>query len=828
MALSFKPVMVEDNGSRRTAEQEAERKKKQEQQQAMAADPRANVQMAYSTPSGQSTTPAAAKTPYEQRKAEIKAGVNKAQPISYAAPAAKKAEEPEEETPKPNAGNGMTAPAHKQYKSSTVDEELATLQKDNPDQYGGFKAPAESKTAAPQTVAEATETETTKPRRSGENRAEANTEAITYTGGDIARKTTGTGTAAQTKAAMTEDEERRWYEENGLSWAAPTTGTGTVSNGLADAERQKAQQRANAYAASKRAGYEADQTAIDNAAAYNAGRKRALEVAEGIGIFGQEAEEYADRLMAAGVIAPQNVSQATQQQSIWDKINSGINASTAQQQARTDQVLNTYGNRNTQGAANNQQAAQEWANAYAASKRAGYDYTPAASQAAIEAANAYAASKRAGYEYTPPEEPKTIIDRINEGIASSTEQQAPRTDQILQTYANRNTQGAQTDQQKAQQWANAYAASKRAGYEYTPPVNRIDTASRTEADYGTTPERARALEVAQSMGLFGPEAVEFADRIVSSGTYNFKPNEAQIETKAENDYLDRMYSNEQWQGMTDEQKNAAKENAQTNAEAVLANYRVGTPGGQRFDALQGTDKQQETSASNESQSNNKTTNPNRPGAAAEVASWEQNQGWVSTNNKEGVVIDESTKPKVGNKSGTTTTDALGNQKTDSSKTTGTTSDKNPKGTQYLTPSYGQGGKVVKLPYKSGGYTEAELMALGNKAYGTKYGSNVYEGYYKAPDGNYYPVDQEKAAYYLKNGYSYEGWEEPMRDYYKTFGTFYGYRPDWKTAGKSTGGGYSYSPRSYSYSSGGSSNARFGRGTTANNGLYWNGLASWSA
>ena len=168
-----------------------------------------------------------------------------------------------------------------------------------------------------------------------------------------------------------------------------------------------------------------------------------------------------------------------------------------------------------------------------------------------------------------------------------------------------------------------------------------------------------------------------------------------------------------------------------------------------------------------------------------------------------------------------------------------------KGTKFI-PSYGQPGTGVKLPYKSGGYTAADIEAAGNKARSDrKYydGSKAYEGYYLAPDGKYYPVDQEKAAYYIANGNSYKGWEEPMREYYKTFGTYYGYRPDWKTAGglntwkqntASTpripaGGSYSNN-NSLSYApsaSGRSYGSSYGRGSTPNNGLYWNGNTSWS-
>ena len=161
----------------------------------------------------------------------------------------------------------------------------------------------------------------------------------------------------------------------------------------------------------------------------------------------------------------------------------------------------------------------------------------------------------------------------------------------------------------------------------------------------------------------------------------------------------------------------------------------------------------------------------------------------------------------------------------------------PKGSTYFTPSYGQGGKGVKLPYKVGGYDENDLKDAGNNSYGTtSNGKNAYEGYYYW-NGKYYPVDQEKAAYYKANGNSYKGWEEPMREYYKTFGTYYGYRPDWKTAGGLNQWKNNTSPsRSYSnYSSSKltytppSSGRSYGRGSTANNGTYWwNGLTSWNA
>ena len=142
-------------------------------------------------------------------------------------------------------------------------------------------------------------------------------------------------------------------------------------------------------------------------------------------------------------------------------------------------------------------------------------------------------------------------------------------------------------------------------------------------------------------------------------------------------------------------------------------------------------------------------------------------------------------------------------------------------------------KGVKAPYRKGGYTAEEIEKMGNKARSDwKYynGNKAYEGYYLAPDGKYYPVDQVKANYYRETG-SYNGWDEGMRDYWNTFGTFYGYRPGWRTTGRlggGGGGGYS-SSRSYSYSGGGGSRSggSGGSSSAANSGYYWNGNTSWS-
>lgn len=124
--------------------------------------------------------------------------------------------------------------------------------------------------------------------------------------------------------------------------------------------------------------------------------------------------------------------------------------------------------------------------------------------------------------------------------------------------------------------------------------------------------------------------------------------------------------------------------------------------------------------------------------------------------------------------------------------------------QTLPASYGQGDKVVKAPYRKGGYSAAELEAMGNSPYKDYRGYDAYEGYYyNYNDGQWYPVDQDKANYYNRYG-TYRGWDEGMRDYYNTFGTFSGYTPNWRNTGKkSSGGGRSYYRGGNSYSRNGS-------------------------
>ena len=155
--------------------------------------------------------------------------------------------------------------------------------------------------------------------------------------------------------------------------------------------------------------------------------------------------------------------------------------------------------------------------------------------------------------------------------------------------------------------------------------------------------------------------------------------------------------------------------------------------------------------------------------------------------------------------GTGTTSGSGSSTGNGSSTSSSSNTVIPRRSQVSDPSYKQGGKVVKAPYKVGGYTDSELEAMGNRPYENYRGTKSYEGYYQAPDGAWYPVDQQKAEYYQQY-HTYNGWEEPMREYFDTFGTFSGYTPTWKDTGKNYAYLGGYNPNgggNYSYSGGGS-------------------------
>ena len=133
------------------------------------------------------------------------------------------------------------------------------------------------------------------------------------------------------------------------------------------------------------------------------------------------------------------------------------------------------------------------------------------------------------------------------------------------------------------------------------------------------------------------------------------------------------------------------------------------------------------------------------------------------------------------------------------KSTGTANEAAiPKGSLRLRTSYGQTKQVIKAPYRVGGYTEAELVAMGNETRKDLIGPGgtaLFEGYYKAPDGRYYPVDQGKANYALSRGMTnpyqywyYYGYTPDKEAYRNVFGTYYGYTPSWRTTAYSNASG----------------------------------------
>ena len=423
-------------------------------------------------------------------------------------------------------------------------------------------------------------------------------------------------------------------------------------------------------------------------------------------------------------------------------------------------------------------------------------------------ANAIAASRRAGYEYNPP---ATQSRWAGQSTGNTVQPQRAVNPDTLQ-------------------WANDYAASRRAGYEYTTFDQKVASDPELTAQYneiyrrvldnGTAQnaEEARAYAVnamAPELG-YNPKGV-----LASSIPATYYQPLAETEN-AQTQYEDRAKA---YQSAYDKAKASGMSTSEAEAAGVAA--------AQEVYARQHPQRRTGTSTETPTTGGSTTGRSGVNAALEDIMNGQSAEDFVKNYGASKRENYEATPQSIQNAVKVNESKGVESTATASKESGTTTSSKNPKGTTYFDPSYKQGGKGVKLPYKSGGYTEAELMAAGNKAYGTKYGANVYEGYYQAPNGKYYPVDQEKAAYYVRNGYSYDGWEEPMRDYYNTFGTFYGYRPDWKTAGRTNSSGgsgvsYSYSPRSSAVSAAGYGSGRsYGRGTTPSNGLYWNGNTSWS-
>ena len=147
----------------------------------------------------------------------------------------------------------------------------------------------------------------------------------------------------------------------------------------------------------------------------------------------------------------------------------------------------------------------------------------------------------------------------------------------------------------------------------------------------------------------------------------------------------------------------------------------------------------------------------------------------------------------------------------------------PYGTKVV-PSQDGKSTVTLLPYKKGGYFIEDLQDLGMQpkdnwrkdqfGYDTQ-GQPYFEGYYyNRQDGKYYPVNYEKARYAIEKNHAtspyqkniYNGYDQDMNEYYKVFGTYYGYTPSWRTTAFANASGAGKSGGGYSWNTGGNSNS----------------------
>ena len=421
-----------------------------------------------------------------------------------------------------------------------------------------------------------------------------------------------------------------------------------------------------------------------------------------------------------------------------------------------------------------------------------------------------------------------------------------------------------TARRLAEQFTRDYGAGRRAGYEYVPPTPAITPNPYTVPGTPVTPQQAsepgrsnpsptvqgeptvEALAKQYNIPvtvLDNPDFRQVYDNLKAQGQTNasalsnayarFAGKQADATNKQVNDRVKEIEAG--MENVSKEEHDAIKKQVQ-DAMGFVNDY-----GASKREGYEYVPPRTSTAGTSPAATTPETGN-NRPGADAEVNSWDgtttgssQNMPGMGRPNNDTYQVTDTTQLSGTTNGGTNNGTNTGtNTGTNNGTTTGTTNGNVPKGSVTFEPSYGQGGTGVKAPYKTGGYTEEELIAMGNNNYGKdKYGNSAYEGYYKW-NGKYYPVDQEKANYWRANGGSYKGWEEGMRDYYKTFGTFYGYRPDWKTAGRNipSGGNRYYSRKTYNYNNnnnnnGGGGSANYGTGSTPNNGLYWNANTSWS-
>lgn len=510
--------------------------------------------------------------------------------------------------------------------------------------------------------------------------------------------------------------------------------------------------------------------------------RQALQAAAAAGLNGTAAEEFANQLVAQRRITNQTPARRTGEERAEAQAPTGSRPVTG---AQTTPAI-TWGG-----------SAQPAANGTAAG-------TPASSQGS---------ATPAGLTFEPLTTTEAIAAGVQQSIRDYQQEQAAATEARRAAIAGqRQTAQRAADQAAAQQDAASGRGNADlffAAVNTNPDLKNYydDLVYRAkETGMAQTDQEAQAYAIRAMAPEMGYNANAIVQQTGVPASY-YQP----AETKSSQEkYQER---NRAYQDSYD----SVIRNGGTPAEAEAAGIAAARAVQQRQEEQDRAGVESRTSnETGSSGQDSRLSNISRQGAAEEVATWEASPSDPRENMQQ-TYTTESGK--------TYTTPAASQAGSQSNNQNGNTA--NTKGATYFDPSYGQGGKGVKLPYKKGGYTAEEIEKAGNNSWGTEYGNKVYEGYYLAPDGKYYPVDQEKAAYYIRNGYSYDGWEEPMRDYYNTFGTFYGYRPDWKQAGRNVSN-YSYSPRSYSSSGSGRSYGRsYGSGSTPNNGLYFNGITSWS-
>lgn len=176
---------------------------------------------------------------------------------------------------------------------------------------------------------------------------------------------------------------------------------------------------------------------------------------------------------------------------------------------------------------------------------------------------------------------------------------------------------------------------------------------------------------------------------------------------------------------------------------------------------------------------------------------------------------------------------------------------------------GQGwNEGVKLPFKEGGYTRDDIVKAGNNEVAVydenspsyQRGRPQYEGYYLAPNGQYYPVNQPKAEYAIQQaknaGYYpltyaqadnkyfmkqfYEGYNKDVEDFIRNFGpeNLWRYDPNWRNAGLKYSNPTTSNNYGYTWNTGNAGGAGSAGGAYSddprNRGWFYNPAVNWTA